>query len=196
MDDWVRLIGLISIPDIGCSYHQIGPKCFRLLRYQSIESSLDCFHIMELATMIKQLDQCNITSSDVVLLLFANPEGLWICNVRGILFQGRDVYPDSLSAACLLSSPAVCCCCPSVVVLSWSVSLFKLPPSPDGPDGLPPIDGIVGFYAYYANPAHIVRYASIVCILTSVLKNANWLPAIHCWLVLVYAKTVMITSQF
>ena len=117
-------------------------------------------------------------------------------NVRGILFQGRDVYPDSLSAACLLSSPAVCCCCPSVVVLSWSVSLFKLPPSPDGPDGLPPIDGIVGFYSYYANPAHVVRYASIVCILTSVLKNANWLPAIHCWLVVVYAKTVMITSQF
>ena len=72
MDDWVRLIGLISIPDIGCSYHQIGPKCFRLLRYQSIESSLDCFHIMELATMIKQLDQCNITSSDVVLLVLSN----------------------------------------------------------------------------------------------------------------------------
>ena len=96
----------------------------------------------------------------------------------------------------LINPCAVCCCCPSVVVLSWSVSLFKLPPSPDGPDGLPPIDGIVGFYAYYANPAHIVRYASIVCILTSVLKNANWLPAIHCWLVLVYAKTVMITSQF
>ena len=30
-----------------------------------------------------------------------------------------------LSAACLLSSSAVCCCCPSVVVLSWSVSLFQ-----------------------------------------------------------------------
>ena len=46
--------------------------------------------------------------------------------------------------------PDAVCACPSVVMLSWSLSLsfvFKLPPlqpSSDGPDGLPAIDGIVG----------------------------------------------------
>ena len=106
----------------------------------------------------------------------------------------RVSYPALLSAVAVpLSS---CCRDPSVCSKLKLPPPSLLPPSPDGPDGLPPIDGIVGFYAYYANPAHIVCYASIVCILTSVLKNANWLPAIHCWLVLVYAKTVMITSQF